>query len=78
MDPMKINENKIKLVTSVEGVFFHQIIHTPQNGCASIFEEKWNITKYKNKWWNLKLEKENKITSDSCNVYHVLEWENRT
>ena len=36
MDLMVINENKIKLVTGVEGVF-HHMTHNPQNVCVLYF-----------------------------------------
>ena len=46
MDLLVINENKIKLVTSVEGVFF-TTLHIPPNACVLQFQRKMEYHKYK-------------------------------
>ena len=85
MGLMVIIENKIKSVTSAWGANLTVLHIPPKMFVYYNFRWKLDISQnHKNKIWNwikiqnCRLLMENKFTIDSCNVFDVPEWENRT
>ena len=77
-----IMENKIKWVTCVKRCGIFTVLHIPPKMFVYYnFREKLDISQNQQKYemeLKYKLYMKKQVINDSCDVFDVLEWENRT